>query len=133
MGGLAETVVPGAKVGPTFMCIIAEQFRRTRAGDRFWYENPGVFSAAQLREIRQANLARVICDNADDISEVPRDVFRKHNYPQDYTQCTDDVIARVDLKIWASCCSGRRLMRVHRANPGHMTNFLLQGPPGPLV
>ena len=106
VGGLVEDVVDGAKVGPTFQCVIAEQFARTRAGDRFWYENDGVFTPAQLREIQQANLARVICDNADDITEVPSDVFRKHTYPQGYVQCSDDVIPHVDLKLWASCCSG---------------------------
>ena len=96
----------GSKVGPTFLCIIAKQFARTRDGDRFWYENPGVFSPAQLSEIKQANLARIVCDNADNITEVPRDVFRKETYPDGYLQCTDDAIPHVDLKIWAHCCSG---------------------------
>ena len=35
IGGLSETLAEGAKVGPTFRCILADQFKRLRDGDRW--------------------------------------------------------------------------------------------------
>ena len=40
VGGLAETNrSKDAIVGPTFSCIIANQFQALKIGDRFFYEN----------------------------------------------------------------------------------------------
>ncbi|XP_023240935.1 peroxidase-like protein 3 isoform X2 [Centruroides sculpturatus] len=68
VGGISEKPVPGSIVGPTFGCIIAEQFRRLKFGDRFWYENtktPGSFTQEQIREIRKTTVASLICRNTN--------------------------------------------------------------------
>uniref|UniRef100_A0A914DXJ5 Peroxidase n=1 Tax=Acrobeloides nanus TaxID=290746 RepID=A0A914DXJ5_9BILA len=75
-GAVLEDPVIRGLVGPTVACIIGPQFARTRDGDRFYFENPGVFTRAQLAEIRRSSLARIICDNSDSINMVPREAFR---------------------------------------------------------
>ena len=39
IGGLAERPLSGAVVGPTFGCLLGQQFQILKKGDRFWYEN----------------------------------------------------------------------------------------------
>ena len=40
IGGLLERKDSDAILGPTFKCLVGDQFRRIRLGDRFWYEEP---------------------------------------------------------------------------------------------
>lgn len=61
VGGLAEDHLPGSSVGPTFARIIADQFARLRAGDRFWYQN--AFTGSERRELERTSLADVIRRN----------------------------------------------------------------------
>jgi peroxidase len=75
VGAMVEDPVVGGLVGSTLACIIGDQFKRTRDGDRFYFENPGIFTASQLPEIKKASLSRVLCDNGDSIREVPEDAF----------------------------------------------------------
>uniref|UniRef100_A0A7N8X7U1 Peroxidasin n=1 Tax=Mastacembelus armatus TaxID=205130 RepID=A0A7N8X7U1_9TELE len=103
---MAEDLVPGSRLGPTLMCLLATQFRRLRDGDRFWYENPGVFTAAQLTQLKQASLARVLCDNGDNITRIQQDVFSVTELPHGYGSCDD--IPHIDLRLWQDCCEDCR-------------------------
>lgn len=38
VGGMLETPVNDALVGPTFVCIIGDQFVRLKKADRFFYD-----------------------------------------------------------------------------------------------
>ncbi|XP_022102574.1 peroxidasin homolog isoform X3 [Acanthaster planci] len=101
VAGLAEDPLEGGLLGPTFSCLLALQMKRLRAGDRFWYENPGTFEPGQLTQIKQISLARVVCDNANDIQQIPEDLFLKNDYPIDFRHCSD--IPSIDLRMWAEC------------------------------
>lgn len=39
VGGSLERHVPGTEAGPTFNCILMEQFYRVRVGDRYFFES----------------------------------------------------------------------------------------------
>jgi hypothetical protein len=38
-GGLIEKTVNGALLGATLECLIGEQFKRLKYGDRFWFQS----------------------------------------------------------------------------------------------
>ncbi|KAI1731361.1 heme peroxidase domain-containing protein [Ditylenchus destructor] len=94
VGGLLEDPVVRGLVGPTVACVVGPQFSRTRDGDRFYFENPGVFTRAQLAEIRRSSLSRIICDNGDNINFVPREAFRT----APVVGCNE--IPQMDLSKW---------------------------------
>ena len=79
VGGLAEDHVAGAIVGETFRTIIADQFERTRDGDRFWYEN-SQFNTSDLAAIRATTLSSLIVQNTS-ITSLPTSVFTTQAVP----------------------------------------------------
>lgn len=68
LGGVAEKNVRGGAVGATFACIIGEQFKRIKFGDRFFYthKGPGTHGMARVAKsfILQRTLGDVLCDNS---------------------------------------------------------------------
>lgn len=68
IGAVTEKHLPGALVGPTFAYIIKNQFQNLMNSDRFFYSDTSKsvsFDMMQVKEIRKASLARIICDNSD--------------------------------------------------------------------
>ncbi|BFY99802.1 hypothetical protein BsWGS_02841 [Bradybaena similaris] len=106
VGGVSEYVVEGAKVGPTFLCILSDQFKRLRDGDRFWYEREGVFTSEQLVTIQQTSIASAICESSDSITRVQKDVFLLAVDDDDYVPCNE--IPKLDLNQWTDCCEDCR-------------------------
>jgi len=103
IGGISETAVPGALLGPTFQCIIGDQFKRLQQGDRFFYDsynNPGKFTDAQLVEIRHASLARITCDNGDGIHLMQPLAFQKPSEVNPIVPCDAITIPIVNLLPW---------------------------------
>ena len=96
--GLAEDLVHGAMVGPTFHCLFLDQFTRLRDGDRFFYENKGVFKSLELREIKKTSLAKIMCDNLKGMVSVQRDVFEAFDIPDFRVSC--ERIKGPNIAVW---------------------------------
>ncbi|KFV59874.1 Myeloperoxidase, partial [Tyto alba] len=99
IGALSEPFVNGGRVGPLMACLIGTQFRNIRDGDRFWWENKGVFTPQQRSSLAKISLSRIICDNTN-ISEVPRRIFQTNRYPCSFVSCSQ--IPKLDLRAWRS-------------------------------
>lgn len=70
VGGLLEAFVSVANpfAGPTFGCIIGENYNNVMGGDRFYYshpENPHPFSAAQIKAIESYAVPNLFCANSE--------------------------------------------------------------------
>lgn len=100
-GGIAEKSVKGGLVGPTFACIIGQQFNNLRRGDRFWYENSreeNGFTAGQLQQIRRVTLSQVLCITMDDIETVQPFVFLTRDALKNQPLPCND--SRLNLESW---------------------------------
>jgi len=104
VGGLLEPPVETGLLGPTFLCIIGDQFQRLKSGDRFWYEhkleNGAGLSPQQLAEIRKVSLARVLCDNAEDLTQVQPLAFQVPDVNNVRVKCDSEAIPRINLQPW---------------------------------
>ena len=99
VGGLAEKRMSGAELGPTFACIIGTTFAQLRDGDRFYWENPGVFTYNQLGSLRYVSLAKVICDNSDGITSIIPKALQVGQSPR---SCSS--LPSLNLANWKAQC-----------------------------
>ncbi|KAK4812380.1 hypothetical protein QYF61_018830, partial [Mycteria americana] len=99
IGALAEPIVNGGRGGPLMACLIGTQFRNVSDGDRFWWENRGVFTPWQCSSLAKISLSRIICDNTH-MSKVPRHTFWANRYSCGFVSCSQ--ILKLDLKAWKS-------------------------------
>ncbi|KAM6163628.1 myeloperoxidase [Rhynchocyon petersi] len=98
IGGVAEPLNPSGRVGPLLACLIGTQFRKLRDGDRFWWENQGVFSTQQKQALAKISLPRIICDNTG-ITTVPKNnIFMFKTFPRDFVNC--NTLPALDLSSW---------------------------------
>ncbi|KAI7790631.1 putative eosinophil peroxidase-like [Triplophysa rosa] len=99
VGGISEGAVTGGRVGPLLACLIAKQFTALRDGDRFWWQNDGVFSSSQRDALQTVSLSAIICDNTH-IRLVPSDPFSRTLQPDGLLSCTDARVRRMNLSAW---------------------------------
>jgi hypothetical protein len=74
-GGMAEDHAAGSDLGPLFTKIIADQFNRLRAGDRFFYQNES-WNADELHLLQQGNTLGKIIEANTGLTNLQRDVFK---------------------------------------------------------
>ncbi|XP_071141131.1 peroxidase-like protein 3 [Mytilus edulis] len=100
-GAMAERPVSGGIVGPTFACLLGEQFALFKTGDRFFYENdfyPTGFTKGQLRQIKKQSLSSVMCRHVN-IPAVPQNAFISPKAGEPLVPCM--TFPKLDLREWA--------------------------------
>ncbi|XP_048222490.1 myeloperoxidase [Perognathus longimembris pacificus] len=98
MGGVAEPLEPNGRVGKLLACLIGTQFRNLRDGDRFWWQNAGVFSTRQRQALARISLPRIICDNTGITTVSKNNIFMSNSYPRDFVGCSS--LPTLDLSPW---------------------------------
>ncbi|XP_064121849.1 peroxidase-like isoform X1 [Macrobrachium nipponense] len=98
---LSEFPVDSGLVGPTFACLLSQQFKSLKRGDRFFFQNemqPKPFRPDQLKSIGQLTLAAIICHNSD-IETLQPLVFRTRDQNQNAPKpCS--TYPKLDTSLW---------------------------------
>ncbi|GJQ67039.1 HPX6 [Trypoxylus dichotomus] len=116
-GSLSEKLIGSSLLGPTLHCLIIDQFIRLKRADRYWYENPGIFTANQLREIRKSTLASVLCENSDNVTQIQSLVMERRTHKNDDVPCSR--LQKMNLAAW----SEKRFPHVSVGNQGMVIGY----------
>ncbi|KAK7076393.1 hypothetical protein SK128_013338 [Halocaridina rubra] len=99
--GLAEDALEGGLLGPTFTCILGQQFSDLRRGDRFWYERknqPKPFSQEQLQSLRSQSLSSLLCQHSD-LDYIQPMPFYTVDHPRNRPKLCSSYPA-LDTRLW---------------------------------
>jgi len=105
LGGFLEAAHEDSILGPVFKCIIGDQFARLKKGDKFFYDlgvdQRRAFTQNQLDEIRKTSMARIICDNTDEVDRIQPLAFKMPTSRANAVRlCSEPSIPRVDLSVF---------------------------------
>ncbi|KAK7014812.1 hypothetical protein SK128_017554 [Halocaridina rubra] len=102
-GALSEMPVPNGFLGFTFTCLLTDQFKRLKFGDRFWYEEAnqaGSFTPAQMEQVHNITLARIMCNTIPELMTVPRYPLRNPRPDNPMIPCDCADLPVYDLSPW---------------------------------
>ena len=80
----------GSILCPTLSCLIGKTFADLRNGDRFYWENPGVFTDEQRNSLGIL-VSKVIYNNADDIHTIISKASATGQTAQDFSSLPSQV------------------------------------------
>ncbi|XP_013398465.1 myeloperoxidase-like [Lingula anatina] len=97
--GVSEIPRNDGLLGPTFSCIIGQQFRRLKYGDRYFYQHSGEtgLTEDQLLSIKGVLLSRVMCENTG-ITQVQKQALKAVGESNPYVDC--NALPGLDLSPW---------------------------------
>ncbi|XP_060845760.1 peroxidase-like [Rhopalosiphum padi] len=98
IGALLEKHAEGSMVGPTMRCMIRDQFVRTRAADRYFYNLPNVFPENQLEQIKSYKLATLFCHQGNNITRMQNQAFLIPSSTNELNNCNS--IKDLDMGQW---------------------------------
>lgn len=70
VGGISEIPANGSTVGPTFTCILGEQFSKIRQ----WHHNLPADAITFQSKLKKITAAKLLCGNSN-LKEVPKNIF----------------------------------------------------------